>query len=81
MTDARGRVHGGKCAAGRRCTSFRAELAALIKQLDDLVAGQDDAAVAPVAEAARAAAVAGALAVGHRRRRALGLIDGARAGR
>eukprot|EP00661_Eupelagonemidae_sp_cell13_P006416 gene6415-4094_t len=43
LVDARKRAHRGKCAAGRRCTSFRAELCALIKCLDDLIAGRDDA--------------------------------------
>ena len=42
LLDAGGRTHRGKCAAGERCTSFRAELCALIKFLDDLIAGTDD---------------------------------------
>eukprot|EP00663_Eupelagonemidae_sp_cell21sb_P009562 gene9562-biopygen9207 len=33
-------VHRGLCAAGERCTSYRAELAALCKLLDDMVAGR-----------------------------------------
>jgi len=39
-TDADGQTHRGKCAAGRRCTSYRAELCAMIKLLDDLLAGK-----------------------------------------
>ena len=35
-------THRGRCAAGARCTSYRAELAALTKLLDDLIAGRGD---------------------------------------
>ena len=40
--DASGRAHRGLCAAGARCHSCRAELAALRKYLDDLIAIADD---------------------------------------
>ena len=45
LLDARGpepAIHRGLCAAGARCTSYRAELAALTKLLDDLIAGRGD---------------------------------------
>jgi len=42
LADAAGVVHAGRCAAGRRCSSYRAELYALIKCADDLLAGRDD---------------------------------------
>eukprot|EP00662_Eupelagonemidae_sp_cell21_P057094 gene57094-biopygen103409 len=42
LVDSSRSTHTGKCAAGRRCTSFRAEISALIKCLDDLIEGKDD---------------------------------------
>eukprot|EP00660_Eupelagonema_oceanica_P019174 gene19174-biopygen26697 len=42
LVDARRGTHRGLCAAGRRCTSYRAELAAMLKLLDDLIAGRSD---------------------------------------
>ena len=42
MRDADRQVHKGKCAAGARCYSYRAELSALNKSLEDLIAGRDD---------------------------------------
>eukprot|EP00660_Eupelagonema_oceanica_P003521 gene3522-biopygen26623 len=42
LVDAGGATHRGKRAAGARCTSFRAELTALVKCLDDIIAGRDD---------------------------------------
>ena len=42
LLDASKTEHSGLCAAGRRCNSFRAELSALRKLLDDLIAGCDD---------------------------------------
>ena len=35
-------MHRGRCAAGKRCISYIAELAAMQKLLDDLIAGCDD---------------------------------------
>ena len=42
LVDAARRAHRGKRAAGQRCNSYRAELTALLKILDDLIAGADD---------------------------------------
>eukprot|EP00660_Eupelagonema_oceanica_P019588 gene19588-biopygen35622 len=39
LRDAAQKEHRGRCAAGRRCTSYRAELTAMIKILDDVIAG------------------------------------------
>ena len=42
MADASGVVHQGRAAAGRRCNSYRAELRAVAKLADDLIAGRDE---------------------------------------
>eukprot|EP00663_Eupelagonemidae_sp_cell21sb_P009449 gene9449-biopygen6121 len=42
LVDANGALHRGMCAAGARCNSYRAELSAMIKCLDDLIEGEDD---------------------------------------
>ena len=38
-------THRGLCAAGGRCTSYVAELSAMLKPLDDLIAGHSDEGV------------------------------------